>query len=289
MATIEVNGGTIAYEIFGKGPLLIWNAGGRSGRGNRTYLLAGYFARRCSVFIWDRRNSQGASDVNLSDAPSMTQADAEDLHAMLQALGLGPACVGGGSAGCALSLMMAYRYPQDVSSLLAIYPGTRDLAVRAQLGDLWYPLAKAAESGGMQSVIDLSVEAYRKKIVGVADKRDRRVSWLAKSFEANPRNREKMQEMDAVQFAAMARRWGDAVKLGDALTEDEIRSIELPALVISGRDDMHPPESATWLAELLPASETPIYEDPTKTATSPERMATHLTAIDDFLGRTLLS
>ena len=289
MPTVKVNGGTIAYDIFGKGPLLVWNAGGRSGRGARDYLIAGYFARHSSVLIWDRRNSEGASDVHLSDAPSATQADAEDLHAMLQTLDLRPACVGGGSAGCALSLFMAHRYPQDVASILAFYPGTRDLSVRARLSEKWYPFAEAANSGGMQAVIDLTVEAYKKRIVGVADRHDKRVAWLAKSFQANPTNRDKMLAMDPVQFSAMVRRWGDSVKLGDAVTEDEVRAIEVPALVISGKDDVHPPESATWLAECLPASETPVYEDPTKIQTHAERMAIHLPTIDGFLERTRLN
>ena len=106
MATLEINGGTIAYELFGEGPLLVWNTGGREARVGREYLLAGHFARRCSVLLWDRRNSAGASDIHLSDADSATHADAEDLHGMLQALGLAPACIGGASAGCALSLLI---------------------------------------------------------------------------------------------------------------------------------------------------------------------------------------
>ena len=186
MATMEINGGIIAYELFGTGPLLVWNTGGRSAPVKREYLLAGYFSRRGAVLLWDRRNSAGASDIHLSDAESATQADAENLHALLQKLDLGPACIGGASFGCALSLLMAHRYPQDVVSILALIPASRDPVVMGRLADhIWHRLATEAEDGGMQAVVDLSVEAYCKDIAGTAQAGERAVGWLARSLEAN--------------------------------------------------------------------------------------------------------
>lgn len=283
MATIEVNGGTIAYEIFGEGQPLVWNSGGRMARSARDYLIAGYFAQRHSVLLWDRMNSEGASDVRLSEAPSPTHADAEDLHAILETLDLGPAIVGGASAGCALSLHMAHRYREDVSAILAIHPGSRDQSVRAQLSEGWYPLADAAESGGMQAAIDLSLNAYRKTIVREADRTLRRSAWLARSIEASPTNRERTLGLAPGRFATMARRWGDTVQVGDGLSDHEIQSIEVPALVISGSDALHPPDSATWLAGCLHAADAPIIEPPLSSASFPEQMAAHFPVIDAFL------
>ena len=87
---MTVNGASIAYEIFGKGPLLVWTEGGRFGRNELSYLVAGHFARQYSVLIWDRRNGFGASDVALADSPNYMTADVEDLHALLRNLDLGP-------------------------------------------------------------------------------------------------------------------------------------------------------------------------------------------------------
>ena len=108
---MTVNGASIVYEIFGKGPLLVWTEGGRFGRNELSYLVAGHFARQHSVLIWDRRNGFGASDVALADSPSYVTTDVEDLHALLRNLELGPACFAGASAGSSLSLWMGASIP----------------------------------------------------------------------------------------------------------------------------------------------------------------------------------
>lgn len=51
MPSITINGTSIEYQIFGKGPLLVWTEGGRFGRNELSYLVAGHFARQYSVLI----------------------------------------------------------------------------------------------------------------------------------------------------------------------------------------------------------------------------------------------
>jgi 2-hydroxy-6-oxonona-2,4-dienedioate hydrolase len=289
MATIEVNGGTIAYELFGEGPPLIWNSGGRQGRSDNSYLLAGHFSDRYSVLIWDRRNSAGASDVALSEASSVMHADVDDLQDLVQKLGLGPACFGGGSAGCALSLLMAHRYPELVQTLITLKPATTDKSILGRIGEAnWHCLADAVDREGMQGAIDTSTDAWVRNLTGDPMPLDRTRCWLEKTIHANPSNRERVLEMNPQSFVETARRWGDATasSAGVAgLTEEEIRGIPFPALVTAGSDDVHPPESADRLAGCLERSE---FEGIMETdGPRPGSLYTLFQVLDEFLNRTL--
>ncbi|HAA78050.1 TPA: hypothetical protein DCE37_23375 [Candidatus Latescibacteria bacterium] len=293
MATIEVNGGIIDYELFGEGPCLVLNAGGRSARGipgfQRDHLM-----KRCSLLLWDRRNSAGASDVHLTDAASPMHADADDLHALLQALDVGQVCVGGGSAGCALSLRMAVQYPDVVNSVLAIAPASRDSKVMGGVAEAtWSGFVKVAQSRGMSSVIELSIEAHRRVNEKTGDRLDTPRSWIASSLEATPANRDRLLDMDPAQFSEMMLRWGHATMHGGAmagLTEEELRSIDVPTLVIAGNDEVHPPESATRLADCLKHSHAPTVEYPGAEHPDPmTRTRVHMPHLDSFLEETLLS
>lgn len=87
----------------------------------------------------------------------------------------------------------------------------------------------------------------------------------------------------------MLRRWGDHTKNGGAvagLTEDEIRSIQVPVLITAGDDMTHPRASAIWLAQHLAESEMSTISELGLT-TAEKWWAVLLPEIDDFLGRTL--
>ena len=84
MSTATVNGAEIACQLFGQGPLLVWTEGGRFGRNEFSYMVAGRLARTYTVLLWDRRNCCDASAVALSEAPNWMRDDVEDLHALFQ-------------------------------------------------------------------------------------------------------------------------------------------------------------------------------------------------------------
>ena len=291
MPSIAVNGASIAYQIFGKGPLLVWTEGGRFGRNELSYLVAGHFARQYSVLIWDRRNGFGASDVALSDAPSLIITDIEDLHALFQKLSLGPASFAGASAGCSTSLWMAHRYPADVKSLILLWAPTDDTALFEPGVDRYcFRLAEAAEHGGMQGAIDASFEAWIRHLQGEGLGQG---TWLAQTIHRNPTNRERILATDPQLFAQTYRRWGKfmlSMSWPAGLTEDEVRSIPFPAMVVPGDDDVHPRRSAERLFDLLEQAEMVEYPD-TVAGEDPviERFHSIFPAMDEFLARTLLA
>src|SRR5579862_5312752 len=112
MATAEVNGALIAYELIGEGPPWAITPGGRLSKdtpGLRELATAlaehGY-----SALIWDRPNT-GESDVVFT-GPSESEMQADHLAGLLKALDLPPAIILGGSGGARLSLLTAARHPE---------------------------------------------------------------------------------------------------------------------------------------------------------------------------------
>lgn len=256
MPSTTVNGVSIAYQVFGSGPPLVWTEGGRFGRNEYSYLVAGHFARRYSVLLWDRRNALGASDVALSDDPSLMQTDVEDLYALVRRLGLGPAVFAGASAGCSTSLWMAHRYPEAVKALVLLWAPTADRVLfRPGVEQYCFRLAEAAERGGMQGAVDASFEVWMRHLQGDGPVQG---TWLAQTIQRNPANRARILAIDPQQFAQTYRRWGEyilSMSWPAGLTEDDVASIPFPALVVPGDDEVHPRDSAERLCALLRRAE----------------------------------
>lgn len=286
MPTITVNGASIVYEVFGKGPLLVWTEGGRFGRNEWSYLVAGHFSRQYSVLIWDRRNGFGASDVALSDSPNYMTTDVEDLHALLQNLGLGPACFAGASAGSSLSLWMAHRYPAAVKSLILLSPPTDDTAlIRPSVYKHCFSLAEVAERGGMQAAIDASTESWVGELQGQPSERG---TWLAQTIYRNPSNRARVLALDPQLFAETTRRWGEfllSMSWPAGLTEEDIRSISFPVMLVPGDDEIHPRQSAERLLSLLDRAEMIELLVPAD-APAIDKFYSVFPAMDKFLTRT---
>ena len=253
MPKANVNGVTIAYEIAGKGPPIVWTPGGWFPRNPFTYTFAGRFSAHYSVLTWDRRNS-GASDVGIEDAESEFHLWTDDLHALLQELDLGPAYVGGSSAGCLMSLLMAFRYPEDVKGLLLHDPPTNDIAACQQpLAEHHYLcLARAAESGGMEAAIELSTNPPDPDWAWIT-------GWVAETIACNPGNRERLLSMDPRQFAAILTRWAGWVTAPRnhvaGLSDEDLAGITTPAIVAHGFNAWHPEHAGRALCGLLPNAE----------------------------------
>src|SRR5438552_7991497 len=124
MATVEIDGTTIAYEIIGEvagaGTPWVLTPGSRftkeaPGVRELAEALAAHGQR---VLVWDRPNT-GASDICFRGA-SESEMQADRLAGLLRALDLAPAIVIGGSGGSRVSLLAAARHP-DVASKLAMW------------------------------------------------------------------------------------------------------------------------------------------------------------------------
>jgi pimeloyl-ACP methyl ester carboxylesterase len=109
MTTIDVNGTTLYYERRGKGPSVLFIAGA-TGDAGHFGAVAEALADEFTVVTYDRRgNSRSTGSPNQGGASVDEQAD--DVAALLTALGLAPAVVYGSSSGAIYLTSLALRRP----------------------------------------------------------------------------------------------------------------------------------------------------------------------------------
>lgn len=242
MPVERVNGLGIAYDVIGEGEPWVITPGGRFSKdapGVRE-LAEALAAAGKRVLIWDRPNT-GASEVCFEgDSESTMQADV--LAGLLQALGMAPAVVTGGSGGSRVSLLAAARHP-EVARALAVW---------------WI-------SGGPFGLLTLGTHycgdsiaaAWRSGMEAVTALPD----W-AEVLERNPDNRAKFLSQDPKTFIETFEQWMLVYcprpdELVPGLFDAEARAMELPVLVFrSGASDPHHTRATSErLAALLPGAE----------------------------------
>ena len=122
--TLEVPGGTVQYDVRGDlgadGPHRVLVLAGYPMDATGFGTLASYFTDR-PVVTYDPRpvgRSTGAYD----DRPLTPQDHAEDLHRVIEALGVGPVDLFGSSGGAVNTLALVARHPEQVSTAVAHEP-----------------------------------------------------------------------------------------------------------------------------------------------------------------------
>jgi len=243
MATVEIDGTTIAYELIGgAGPPWVLTPGGRFSKdtpGARE-LAQALTAAGQRVLIWDRPNC-GASDVCFTGASeSAMQADA--LAALLRTLDLAPAVIVGGSGGARVSLLTAARHP-DVARKLAMLWISGGVYGLMLLGVHYCGESiRAAWSGGMEAVVELP-------------------EW-AEVLERNPSNRARFLALDPHEFIRTLEQWmlvycPDPAETVPGLPDDACKQLSVPTLIFrSGASDPHHTRATSErLHELIPGSQ----------------------------------
>ncbi|MBM3946853.1 MAG: alpha/beta hydrolase, partial [SAR202 cluster bacterium] len=161
------DGTTVHYEEHGSGPVVALTPGGRGGMDMLRPLAERMAKGGYRVITWDRRNC-GASDVVIArrrDARGQELSEqeiwADDLHELLGRLNVAPCWVGGVSAGCRVSLLLAIRHPESVKGLL-VWMVTGGAVAAKQLGYNYYEqFIEVAQREGMAGVIKTEFFAER--------------------------------------------------------------------------------------------------------------------------------
>ena len=245
MATVDIDGTAIAYELVGErrgATPWVLTPGGRFTKeapGVRE-LADALAAHGQQVLVWDRPNT-GASDICfVGESESEMQADR--LAGLLRALDLAPAVIIGGSGGARVSLLAAARHP-DVAAKLAMWwisGGTFGLLTLAVVycGES----IRAAWQGGMEAVVELP-------------------DW-ADAIERNPGNRQRFLDLDPRQFIQMLERWmrvycPDPDVTVPGLPNDAFAALTIPTLVFrSGKSDpYHTRATSELVHELIRGSQ----------------------------------
>jgi pimeloyl-ACP methyl ester carboxylesterase len=239
MPTAKIRGLNIHYQVIGdRGPWMTLTTGGRRGHQEFVPLAKRIAAAGHRVLLHDRRNT-GASDVLIEGEETEEAIWADDLHELLSQLGALPAFVGGSSSGARTSILLALRHPNAARGLL-LFRVTGGAFAAQRLPENYYgQFIRAAETGGMAAVC--ATEQYKERI------------------SANPANRERLMKMDARRYIEVMSRWRDNFVKGAHLpvmgvSEDQLRSIKIPAVVIPGNDKTHSSESGRAAARMIPGA-----------------------------------
>ena len=240
MPVATVRGAAIHYQIVGeKGPWVSLSPGGRRAiEGVRSIgqriAQAGY-----RVLLHDRRNC-GASDVIIDGDESEYDIWADDLHALLTQLGAAPAYVGGASSGCRMAILFALRHPQAVRALL-LWRVTGGRTAAEHLARQYYTdYIELAQRGGMAAVCES--EHFRERI------------------GARPENRARLMAMEPQRFITVMSHWREYFIAGAdqpviGASEDELRSIRVPACIVPGNDRIHARRAGANVGRLIPGAE----------------------------------
>jgi pimeloyl-ACP methyl ester carboxylesterase len=232
------DGCRLEFRTRGDGPLIALTPGGREA-GEAVSALAETLSARARVLTWDRRNT-GASDIFFGDDGRAEQEIwADDLADLVRHLGVGPAWLAGGSAGCRVSVVAALRHP-DITRGLLLWSASGGPYGCQFLGFNYHvPYIMAAERAGMAAVAQ--------------------TPFFADRIANNPANRERLLALDPLAFAATLKRWNRAFYYSpDAglagVADDALRTIRAPTLIFGGNDDIHPAAVSEALSGLIPGA-----------------------------------
>ena len=240
MAISRINGVSINYEVRGeRGPWVALTPGGRRGLDEIRSLADRVAAGGYRVLIHDRRNC-GASEASVAGEGAEHEIWAEDMHALLEQLDALPACVGGSSSGCRMSIQYALRHPRAARGLLLWRVTGGAFAVRRLTEKYYGEYIRAAQNGGMAAVCE--TEHFKGLIA------------------ARPGNRQVLMQMDPQRFIEAMSAWDRQFRTGAdqpviGASEAQLQSIALPACVVPGNDRTHPNSAAAALARLMPNAE----------------------------------
>ncbi len=121
---LDVNGGRLYYEVRGSGPLLL--VVGQPMTSGPFAPLADDLAADHTVVTYDP-HGVGESTVDDPSLPVTPEIEADDLAAIVDELGLGPAAMMGSSGGAVAGLAFACRHPDKISTLIAHEPPVTEL------------------------------------------------------------------------------------------------------------------------------------------------------------------
>lgn len=240
MPTSNIRGVNINWQVIGeRGPWVMMTTGGRRGHDEFIPLARKIAAAGYRVMLHDRRNT-GASDLWIEGDESEEATWLGDMYELMQSQDALPAFFCGSSAGARTSIRFYLRYPHAVRGLLLLRV-TGGAFAAGRLPEQYYgQFIRAAKAGGMPAVC--AMDAWKER------------------FKENPRGIDYLANLPAEKFIAVFTRWQEIFEAGGrhpvmGVTEQELRSINVPTLIIPGNDQTHSSASGLTAQRLIPGSE----------------------------------
>ena len=282
VAEARIDGLRTKYEVIGEGPpILMYAPGGfdatlekwRTQSVYQRVKLLEHLPTKYRCVIFDRREC-GESGGRVE---AITWAHyARQGKALLEHLGIERAHIMGGCMGCSCAMAFAVAYPQATASMLLWWPiGGAKYRIKAH--QRFADHLAFAKEAGLRGVVAL-------------------VKNEGKAFNADARGGPwaSVIRTDAAFAGAYAERPLDSYKetvhamrrnLFDRDTSpgaepEALMKLEIPAIIVPGRDEAHATSAARYLEECLPKSEYwDVLPEQQTEAHAPERMLRFLSSV----------
>lgn len=227
---------TLAYEISGAGPRIVWAHGlGSSRAGDRDVIDA--LTEDFTVLSYDARGH--AQSPPVTDESLYTYALlSRDLRELLDLVGWDRTAMAGASMGAATLARVAMEEPERVSALVMARPGTAGTPTAERVQMLFRLAGEALRAGGWDAVLRfLLTIPETAAVAGDAE----RVEALRDAWSLH----------DPASIAAAL----IGIPASAALTpEVDPKSITARVLVIPGNDLIHPREAGEAAAKAIPGA-----------------------------------
>jgi pimeloyl-ACP methyl ester carboxylesterase len=248
MPKLNRDGVQIYYEVHGEGPVILLSHGYSSTSGMWKGQIEALSTRHRLV-IWDMRG-HGDSDYPDDQAAYSEEATVADMAALLDAVGVEKAIVGGLSLGGYMSLAFNRTHPERVSALLIIDtgPGYRNDEAREGWNQNAIRRAERLERDGLD-LANASAE--------VRQVRHRSADGLAKAARGMLTQR-------------------------DAGVMNSLASVAVPSLVVVGADDTPFLAASDYMAAKIPGAKKVVIPDAGH-ASNIDQPAAFNRAVGDFL------
>jgi pimeloyl-ACP methyl ester carboxylesterase len=275
MATAVIDGLMTRYEVVGSGaPLLMFSPGGFDATLEKWTTLGVYakvkvlehLSKQYQCIIFDRRES-GQSGGRVERITWSHYA--RQGHGLLEHLGIDRAHVMGGCAGCSSAIAFGVAHPEATSSLLLWWPAG---GPRYRInGHLRFTEHLAyAKRNGLTEVVALAKNSTKS-----FSEDPRGGPWVA-VLRRDPAFADSYVRHDLDRYVqivgSMARGLLDRDTAPGAEPE-ELLQLDIPALIVPGRDHTHATSAARYLEECLSKSE---YWDVSVTEQTEEKAPSRL-------------
>ncbi len=178
------------------------------------------------VVIWDRRN-MGRSGIDFGSDP-LSIEEAEDLHVLIERLGIAPAAFYGMSSGARSNMVLAERYPDDVAALV-IAPLTGGPLAANQLSEEYY--LKYVNDDSLTSMEEVAKTPL----------------WAAYIERNGADGREQLMGHDIAEFLAAMKRTGEHLQSYGQKTTLGATDEQLAALTVAATLILHHGQEIDYL------------------------------------------
>jgi pimeloyl-ACP methyl ester carboxylesterase len=257
MATAVVDGILTHYEVVGSGPpLLMFSPGGFDATLEKWGTLGVYarvkpldhLSRKYSCIVFDRRET-GQSGGRV-EAIGWQHYVAQG-KGLLEHLRISRAHLMGGCMGCSPVAAFAVKYPQATLSMILWWPvGGAKYRMKGQ--QRFAQHLEFVRAQGLAAVVALA--RSEAKAFGA----DPRVGPWAAPIRTDAAFADSYAKMDRGAYEAIVTRMRDNLLDRDTAPgaePEDLLKLDIPAMVVPGRDESHATSAARYLEECLPRAQ----------------------------------